>query len=94
MLDSTYQWVKRLFVFAYDNTASGDQISVDSFIKYFLLSVKIRNYNIEIDAKKFLIGELMTQLSNTKKSEKCQQDKVMIIQQVLYRFLFWKKITD
>ena len=32
----------------------------------------------------FMISQFMTQLSNTTKSEKNQQDKVMIIQQVGY----------
>ena len=44
LLDSSYQGVKRLFVFAYDNTAGEDQVSVDSFKKYFLPRVKIEDY--------------------------------------------------
>ena len=40
--------------------------SINSFKKYFLPRVKIENYNIE------MINQLMTQLSNTMKSEKCQ----------------------
>ena len=51
--DSSYQGVKRLFVLAYDNAAGKDQVSVDSIKKYFLSKVKIENYNIEIDGKKF-----------------------------------------
>ena len=53
LLDSSYQGVKRLFVLAYDNAAGKDQVSVDFFKKYFLSRVKIENYNIEIDGKKF-----------------------------------------
>ena len=53
LLDSSYQGVKRLFVLAYDNTAGDDQVSIDSFKKYFLPRVKIKNYNIEIDGKIF-----------------------------------------
>ena len=34
--------------------------------------------------KSFMISELMTQLSNTTKSERYQQDKVMIKQLVVY----------
>ena len=49
LLDSSYQGVKRLFVLAYDN----DQVSIDSFKKYFLPRVKIENYNIEIDRRNF-----------------------------------------
>ena len=51
LLDSSYQGVKRLFVLAYDNTAGNNQVSIDSFKKYFLPRVKIENYNIEIDGR-------------------------------------------
>ena len=53
LLDSSYQGVKRLFVLAYDNTAGNDQVSIDSYKKYFLPRVKIENYNIEIDGRNF-----------------------------------------
>ena len=51
MLDSSYQRVKRLFVFAHDNTAGDNRVSVDSHQKYLLSSVKIENCNIEIDGR-------------------------------------------
>ena len=44
---------KRLFVLAYNNTAGYNQVSVDSFKKYFLPRVEIENYNIEIDGRNF-----------------------------------------
>ena len=53
LLDSSYQGVKRLFVLAYNNTAGDNQVSVDSYKKYFLPRVKIENYNIEIDERNF-----------------------------------------
>ena len=53
LLDSSYQGVKRLFVLAYNNTAGNNQVSVDSFKKYFLPRFKIENYNIEIDGRNF-----------------------------------------
>ena len=40
-------------MFAYNNTAGNDQVSVDSYKKYFLPRVKIDNYNIEIDGRNF-----------------------------------------
>ena len=52
-LDSSYQGVKRLFVLAYDNTTDDNQVSDNSFKKYFLPSAKIENYNIEIDGRNF-----------------------------------------
>ena len=51
LLDSSYQGVKRLFVLAYDNAASSNQVFVDFFKRYFLPRVKIENYNIEIDRR-------------------------------------------
>ena len=51
--DASYQGVKRLFVLAYDNTAGNNQVSIDSFKKYFLPRVKIENYNIKIDGRNF-----------------------------------------
>ena len=53
LLDLSYQGLKRLFVLAYSNTAGNNQISIDSFRKYFLSRVKIENYNIEIDGRNF-----------------------------------------
>ena len=53
LLDSSWQGVKRLFVLVFRNTAGNDQVSVDSYKKYFLPRVKIGNYNIEIDGRNF-----------------------------------------
>ena len=53
MLHSRYQGVKRLLVLAYDNAASNDRVSIDSFKKYFLPRIKIENYNIEIYGRNF-----------------------------------------
>ena len=53
LFDSSYEGVKRLFVLAYDDAAGGNQVSVNSFKKYFLPRVKIENYNIEIDGWNF-----------------------------------------
>ena len=45
--------------------------------------------------KTFMISHLMTQLSNMMKSEKYQQDKVMIMQLVVYSVsLILEKIAD
>ena len=53
LLDSSYQGVKRLFVLTYNNTADNNQVSIDSFKKYFLPRFKIENYSIEIDGRNF-----------------------------------------
>ena len=50
-----------MFILAYDYTAGNNQVSVDSYKKYFLPRVKIDNYNIEIDGRN-LINQLMIQL--------------------------------
>ena len=53
LLDLSFQGVKRLFVLAYNNTEGNNQVSADSFKKYFLPGVKIENFNIEIDGRNF-----------------------------------------
>ena len=54
LLDSSCQGVERLFVLGYDNKNNdNNQISVDSYKKYFLPRVKIKNYNIKIDGRNF-----------------------------------------
>ena len=46
-----------MFVLTYGNTADdndhNNQVSINSFKKYFLSRVKIENYNIEIDRRNF-----------------------------------------
>ena len=53
LLDSRCQGVNRLFVLPYNNTAGNDQVSVDSYKKYFLPRIKMNNYYIEIDGRNF-----------------------------------------
>ena len=53
LLDSSCSGAKRLFVLAYDNTEGNNQVSVDSYKKYFLPRVKTENYHIEIDGRNF-----------------------------------------
>ena len=84
LLDSSYQGVKRLFVLAYNNAAGNNQVSVDSYKKYFLPRVKLIITISKLMEEVFMISQLMTQLNNTTKLEKYQQDKVMIIQLVVY----------
>ena len=76
-LDSNYQGFKRLFVFTYDNTAGDDQVSVNSFKKYFILRVKFENYNIEIDGRNFYdqsINDLIKQYDEVRKVTTGQGD--------------------
>ena len=42
-----------MFVLVYNNTAGNDQVSIDSYKKYFLPRVKTENYNIKIAGKNF-----------------------------------------
>ena len=83
MLDSSWQGVER-FALAYNNKEGDNQVSVDSYEKYFLRRVKIENYNIKIDGKNFYDQPINGSLSNRKKSEKYQQDNLMITQLVVY----------
>ena len=42
LLDSSYQGVKRLFILTYNNTASNNQVSVDSFKNIFYHEEKLK----------------------------------------------------
>ena len=52
MLDSSFEGVKKLVILFYDDTNSNN-VDVNSNGKYFLLRVKIENYNIETDGRNF-----------------------------------------
>ena len=76
-LDASYQGVKRLFVLAYNSTAGNNQVSIDSFKKYFLLRVKIENYNTEIDGRNFYdqpINDSINQYDEVRKVSTGQGD--------------------
>ena len=77
LLDSSYQGVKRLFVLAYDNTTGDNQVSIESFKKYFLPRVKIENCNINIDGINFYdqpINDSIKQYDEVKKMLTAQGD--------------------
>ena len=89
MLDSSYQGVKRLFVLAYYNTEGNNQVSIDSFKKYFLARVKIENYNVEIDGRNFYeqsINDSIKQYDESRKISTEQGDDWIL--------LILKGITD
>ena len=67
-LDSSYQEVKKLFLLMIIQQVMIK--SFDSSKKHFLPRAKIENYNIKLMEEIFMISQLMTQLSNTAKSEK------------------------
>ena len=76
-LDASYQGVKRLSVLAYNSTAGNNQVSIDSFKKYFLLRVKIENYNTEIDGRNFYdqpINDSINQYDEVRKVSTGQGD--------------------
>ena len=91
LLDSCYPGVKRFFVLAYDDTKGDNQVSVDSFKKYFLPRVKIKIATLKLMEETFMISQLMTQLNIMLKSEKYQQGRVMIIQLVFIGFCLFQK---
>ena len=77
LLDSSWQGVKRLFVLAYNDTAGDNQVSINSYKKYFLPRVKIENYNIEIDCRNFYdqpINDLIKQYDKIRKISAGQGD--------------------
>ena len=96
MLDSSYQGVQRLFVLAYDNTADdanhNDQVSINSFKKYFLPRVEIENYNIKIDGRNFYdqsINDSIKQYNDIRKISTWQGDDYTT--SCLLDFAYFKK---
>ena len=101
LLDSSYQWFRRLFVFASNNKEGNNKVSTDSYKKYFLPRVKIENYNIKIDGQNIHdqpINDSIKQyeeISVEISVEKYQQDKVMITQLIVcWILLIFKNIAD
>ena len=91
LLDSSYQGVKRLFVLAYRDQGGANRVTADSHRRYFLLQ-KIATWKLMEEI--FMIKQFMIQVSNMMKSEKYQQDNVMITQLVVYWILhILKKMT-
>ena len=76
LLDVSYQGVKRLLVFAYNNTGN-NPVTANSHKKYFLPRIKIENYKIEIDGRNFYdqpINSLIKQYDEVRKISTGQGD--------------------
>ena len=76
LFDSSYQGVRTLFILAYDNT-DGNLVKANSHKKYFLLRIKIENYNIEIDGRNFYdqpVNDLIKQYDEVRKISTGQGD--------------------
>ena len=83
-----------MFVLAYQ-CGDDNYVNEKAFNKYFFQKSKLKNITVKFMVEIFMIKQLMIQLSNTTKSEKYQQDKVMITQLVVYKILLILKIiTD
>ena len=74
-LHASFQGVNRLFVLAY---ACADNVTNEnSYRKYFLSRLKIKNYNIEIDGRNFYdqsINDLIKQYDEVRKISTRQRD--------------------
>ena len=75
LLDASFQGVNKLFVLAY---AYGNNVTNEnSYRKYFLPRLKIKNYNIEIDGRNFYgqsINDLIKQFDEVRKVSTGQGD--------------------
>ena len=85
-----------MFILAYDNAAGIDQVSIDSYKKYFLPRVKIENCNIKIDdGKNFYdqpINEPIKQYDEIRKILTRQVDDYTT--GCLLDFAYFEKTTD
>ena len=97
LLDSRYQGIKRLFVFAYDDTESDNQVSIDSFKKCFLPRVRIENHNIEIDRRNFYdqpINDLIKQCNEVRKvstGQSINSTRWWLYERLFIRFCLFQK---
>ena len=81
-LDASIQGVNRLCFLAY---AHGHNVTNEnSYRKYFLPRLKIKDYNVEIDGRNFYDQPINDLIKHMMKSGKYQQEKVMIILLVVY----------
>ena len=85
-----------MFVFTCDTAAGDDQISIDSFKKYFLPRVKIENYNIENDGRNFydqlINNDSIKQYNEIRKISTGQGDNYTT--GCLLDFAYFQKIAD
>ena len=81
-LDASIQVVHTLFVFPYMRGAN--LTTENSYDKYFSPRLKVDNYNIEIDGRNFHDQSINDSMTQYDEIEKYQQDKLMIIQLVIY----------
>ena len=97
LLNLSCQGVKRLFVFAYDNTKGNNQVSIDSSKKYFLPRAEIESYNIEIDRRNFYaqpISDSIKQYDEIRKISTGQSDDYATCCSLDFKNLILKRITD
>ena len=73
-----------LFLLMVDKTNTAQKIVTENI---FYQELKLKIITLKLMEEIFFIKQLMTQLNNTMKSEKYQQDKAMIIQQVVHQIL-------
>ena len=80
LIDRTFRNINRLFVLSFKN--GNDDSMRDSFEKYYMPLVEIKDFNALIDNKPFLIKQQKTKKKRMKILSKCQ--KRMTIQQEIY----------
>ena len=80
MIDPTFKNINRLFVLLFKN--GDNDPTIDSFLKYYMPLVEIKNFNALIDNKLFFDQPLKNKQEAYKKLSKCQE--MMTIQQETY----------
>ena len=82
-LDASFQRVRRLFVFAFDDTDNGaKKVERNSHTKYFLPRVKITNYKVLYDGRNFYnqpSNDLIKQYDEIRKTATGQGDDLQLI---------------
>ena len=84
MTDSSFRNINRLgfFVFCFDFSNGNSDPTRNSFHKYYLLSLEIKDFNALTENQTLLINLKKTNKKNMKNLSKCLE--TMIIQQEIY----------
>ena len=83
MIDPTFRNINRLFVLSFTN--GDDDIKRDSFDKYYMSLVEIRDFYALLENKPFLVNPGKTNKKCMKNLLKCEE--TMIIRQEIYSII-------
>ena len=80
MIDPTFKNIDRLFVLSFEN--GNDNPTRDSFDRYYMSLIEIKDFNTLIDNKRFFDQPVKKNMYRIKILSKCEE--IMTVQQEIY----------